>query len=277
MRKLFYIIMCLPLLAACTATVPQAEYDRMKQMHDSLAEVAESMDFVITTVSTAMDDMAAEEGMIFIDDEGNDLKDKSAVLSHLKAFRDHMAQQRQQIADLQKQLASGSSNSGKLQKLIDNLNQQIIQKDLQIAELEKNVEKKNVTIADLKNQLEAMTQARAAAEQARDYFQEVARFQDGVINTVYYVIGTKKELKELGLTEGVFKKKANYANFDYEKFTQADMRELTMINILSPNPKLITEKPESSYTLIKNGDNATLTITDPAKFWDGSPYLVIQL
>lgn len=278
MKKLFYAILALPVLAACTATVPQAEYDKMRQMHDSLAEVNEQMELVVSALSSSMDELAAQEGLIFIDDNGNDIQDKNVLLSHMQAFRSQMARQRQEIADLQKQLASSSANSSKLQRLIENLKQQIVQKDAQIGELQATLEQKNISISDLKSKLEVMTQARAIAEESRDYFIDVARSQDDAINTVYYVIGSKKELKELGVSEGTFRKKANYAGFDAGKFTKADLRELIELQISSKSPKLLTEKPESSYTITKNGDGtSTLTITDTEKFWESSPYLVIQL
>lgn len=278
MKKFLFSLSLLPLLASCTPTVPQAEYDRMKAMNDSLSEVAEGMEMVIATISSTMDDMAAEEGMLFIDDNGNDLKDKQAVLSHMKSFREHMAQQRQQVADLEKQLSGNKAYSSKLQKVIDNLNQQIAQKDAQIAEMQTELEKKNSSIADLKQQLETVSRARQMAEESRDYFIDVARAQDNALNTVYYVIGTKAELKDLGLVEGVFKKKADYASFDASKFTKADLREVTELVLQSKKPKLVTEKPEGSYTLKKNDDGTTtLTIDEPEKFWAGSPYLVIML
>jgi hypothetical protein len=55
------------------------------------------------------------------------------------------------------------------------------------------------------------------------------------------------------------------------------MRGLEKLTIESKNPKLITEKPASSYTLTKNDDGTTtLEIKDPQMFWSVSPFLIIQ-
>ena len=75
----------------------------------------------------------------------------------------------------------------------------------------------------------------------------------------------------------IAKKKADYANLDKSKFTKRDMRGLEKLTIESKNPKLITEKPASSYTLTKNDDGTTtLEIKDPQTFWSVSPFLIIQ-
>ncbi|MBQ0056559.1 MAG: hypothetical protein KBT20_02780 [Bacteroidales bacterium] len=279
MKRLSYLVMLLPLFVACQPTVPQAEYDRMKSMHDSVAAVADDMASVINLLNLSVDQMAKEEGLIFVDDNGNDIKDKSQVLSHMKAFRDHMAQQRQQIDDLKKQIATNDrSYNAKLQKMMDNMKAQLIEKDTRIAELQKALEEKNASLADLRTQLDVMTAARQQAEESRDFFIDVARAQEEALNTAYYIVGKKSELKDAGVIEGTFKKKANYANFDTEKFTKVDAREFTELVIESKSPTLITEKPEDTYTLVKNGDGTTtLTITDAAKFWAGSPFLVIEL
>ena len=53
---------------------------------------------------------------------------------------------------------------------------------------------------------------------------------------------------------------------------------MTEFVIQSKSPKLITEKPANSYTIVKNADGTTtLTVTDVALFWEGSPFLIIQL
>ncbi len=278
MKKVLYLASCLALLASCTPSVPQAEYDQLKAENDSVKLANEQIESVVLAVSTAMDQIAADENMIFVDDAGNDVTDKKVVLSRLESFRQHMLQQHQEADSLKSLLKNSKGNTAHLQKLLDNLKAQIVQKDGQIADLQAQLEEKNASIADLKHQLEMVSLSKMQAEESRDYFLDIARAQDEVINTGYYIIDTKKALKEKGLTEGVFKKRANYAKFNPELFTSIDIRDMTEWVIESKNPKLITEKPSDSYTLTKNGNGTTtLTVTDVAKFWEGSPFLIIQL
>ncbi|MBP5213804.1 MAG: hypothetical protein J6032_04195 [Bacteroidales bacterium] len=278
MKKVLYLAGCLTLLAACTPSVPQAEYDQLKAENDSIKTANEQIEMVVKSVSNAMDQIAADENMIFVDDQGRDVTDKKVILGRLEAFRQRMLMQHQEADSLKQLLKNSGANTDNLVKLIDNLKAQIVQKDNQLAELQAQLEEKNASIADLKNQLQMMSLSKLQAEESRDYFLDIARAQDEVINTGYYIVDTKKGLKEKGLTEGVFKKRANYAKFDPSLFTAIDVRDMTVFEIQSKSPKLITEKPANSYTIVKNADGTTtLTVTDVALFWEGSPFLIIQL
>lgn len=278
MKKILFLASCVALLAACTPKVPQAEYDALKAQKDSIEAANSLMNDMLGTINSTMNEMAVDEGLIFVDDNGKDLKDKQAVLTRMQTFRDHMAQQREELEKMKKQLSGSRGYAANLKKLIDELNAQIEAKDAQIAELQEELSQKNASIEDLKNKVREITVAKEAVEADRDHYVEVAKNQDIALNTGYYLADTKKALKAAGLIEGVFKKKAKYQNLDASLFEKVDIREFTNVTIQSRSPKLITVKPADSYTLKVNGDGTTtLTITDVTKFWNGSPYLIIQL
>ncbi|MBE6333026.1 MAG: hypothetical protein E7070_12160 [Bacteroidales bacterium] len=278
MKKILFLASCVALLAACTPKVPQAEYDALKAQKDSIEAANAQMNDMLGTINSTMNEMAVDEGLIFVDDNGKDLKDKQAVLTRMQTFRDHMAQQREELEKMKKQLSGSRGYAANLKKLIDELNAQIEAKDAQIAELQEELSQKNASIEDLKNKVREITVAKEAVEADRDHYVEVAKNQDIALNTGYYRADTKKALKAAGLIEGVFKKKAKYQNLDASLFEKVDIREFTNVTIQSRSPKLITVKPADSYTLKANGDGTTtLTITDVTKFWNGSPYLIIQL
>ena len=278
MKKILLLASCVALLAACTPKVPQAEYDALKAQKDSIEAANSLMNDMLGTINSTMNEMAVDEGLIFVDDNGKDLKDKQAVLTRMQTFRDHMAQQREELEKMKKQLSGSRGYAANLKKLIDELNAQIEAKDAQIAELQEELSQKNASIEDLKNKVREITVAKEAVEADRDHYVEVAKNQDIALNTGYYLADTKKALKAAGLIEGVFKKKAKYQNLDASLFEKVDIREFTNVTIQSRSPKLITVKPADSYSLKVNGDGTTtLTITDVTKFWNGSPYLIIQL
>ena len=278
MKKILFLASCVMLLAACTPKVPKADYDVLAHQKDSIEQENALMNEVIVTVNGAMSEIAADQGLLFVDDDGNDLKDKNAVLSRMQTFRNHMADQRAQIEKLKKQNGGAWAQNSKLKKMIEDLEAQLAAKDSLIADLQTKLESSNATIADLKNQVNVITIAKAKAEEDRDHFMEVAQNQDAELNTGYYVVDTKANLKAAGLIEGVFKKKAKYDQMEASKFTKIDIREFKELVIQSKKPKLITQKPEGSYTLTKNADGTTtLTINDINAFWNASSYLIIQL
>lgn len=229
----------------------------------------EDMVALINNVAGVLDSIQVQEKMLFKEQEGDS---KEQVLERLSAFKDLLARKQAQINQL-----SGANKSNKLaianlQKMVDYLNQQLEEKTARIAKLEELVEKKDISISELRYDVNQLS---AESEYLKDQNYE----QDKQLNSVFYIVAEKKELKELGLLEGgaLSKKRANYANIDQTKFIKKDMRGFETLVIESKSPKLITAKPESSYELTKNNDGTTtLKITDAKAFWAASPYLIIQ-
>ena len=77
---------------------------------------------------------------------------------------------------------------------------------------------------------------------------------------------------------GLFKSKTVMdKDFNNQMFKQDDMRDLTVINLDSKNPKLLSSHPQGSYTLNQSDDKTVvLEIVEPSKFWSVTKYLVIQ-
>ena len=64
---------------------------------------------------------------------------------------------------------------------------------------------------------------------------------------------------------------------DASAFTRIDLRSTTTFRIPDKKPEILSTVPEGSYTLTRNDDGSSmLTVTDPAKFWSLSKYLVIK-
>ena len=118
----------------------------------------------------------------------------------------------------------------------------------------------------------------AMLEDEKSYLEEQNNAQNAQINTAYFVVASKSDLKKVGLLKSnLFSKKIVNENIDESLFTKIDVRKTTSIHINSKNPKILTNNPVSSYTLTENDDKtSTLTITDAKKFWNVSKYLIIQ-
>ena len=166
----------------------------------------------------------------------------------------------------------------KLKTVIDALKQQIEQKDAQITDLLTQLEQSNLSVEQLTERVGMLTQQAEEQQGLIAQQEEVMQSQDQALNEAFVKIGSKKELKDAGLLSGGFMKKSkvDYSNVDRELFKAIDVRHVTEIAIPSKNPKLLTPVPASSYTLKKDGDKTTLSITDPAKFWSVSNFLIIQ-
>lgn len=280
MKKLFALFSSIALLASCQQAPKgptQAEFDALAQEKDSLTTHIVELQDLIGSVTACFDSIDAQENLLFVNNEDGTKATKRQIIDRIQNYKDLLARQSEQLARLENQVKSDKASIRDLRTIIGRLRQDIHDKEVRIAELENDLNNRNKDIAQLEKTLAKSEENTATMTKARDALLEVANFQKDVINTAYFVVGSKSMLRDLGIVKGVFKQKADYANLDNSKFSKVDIREFRELNINSKKAKLITEKPANSYLLIENPDETTtLRITDPDAFWEGSPYLIIQ-
>ena len=99
------------------------------------------------------------------------------------------------------------------------------------------------------------------------------------LNTCYYVIGSKKELKANKIIETGFLRKTKIMERDYEMsyFTKADKRTLSVIPLHSKKAEVMSKHPAGSYEIVDNGGSKTLRIINSTKFWELSNYLIVKI
>ncbi len=224
---------------------------------------------IINTISEVVDSIQLQENMIFSMEESTP---KGEVVEKLRAFKELLAQKQAIIDKLSVQNGEKKKALANLQKMVDFMKGELESKNKIITQLEKLVEKKDVSISSLRYNLDI-------AQKESDYLKNQNYEQDQELNSVYYIIGTKSELKEKGMMKGGFlsKKRTDYTSLNKNDFNKKDKRWFKELTIDSKKPKLITEKPEGSYTLTANGDGtSTLKIVDEKAFWNASPFLIIQ-
>jgi predicted RNase H-like nuclease (RuvC/YqgF family) len=182
------------------------------------------------------------------------------------------------VTKLQNQLKNAGLKNAELEKMIANLNYQIQSKDAEISLLKEELAGKNVQIRDLEanlEQKEALNRERAAQIEAKVL----------ELNTVYYIIGTRKNLQEQQIVtkEGGFiglgKTSKVNENFDKSLFTKADLRELHALPVFSKKAQLLSIHPAGSYSFGDDGAKTidSLRIVHPDDFWSASKYLVLLI
>ena len=106
-----------------------------------------------------------------------------------------------------------------------------------------------------------------------------------IINTAFFVAGTKKELKEMGVLDaeggflGIGRVKTLSDNASLEFITPIDIDKTDIIELDGKKAELITPHPIDSYTLTYDKDkNITmLGISNKLHFWQETNYLVIEI
>ena len=280
MKKLFVYFACVAILSSCGLS--ESEQNKVNGRIDSLQTVINQRDSEIdelmgtfNEIQTAFDQINAAEGRVSLFADNYE-KNSDALQENMKFIQETMEANRKKIDELQARLKSSGINAKKLQDAIDKLNSQMKEKDKSIAELRTLLANKDIQIAELGDSLASASAKNEEIEKAKEAVDQIASKQDELLNTAWYVYGTKSELKERRiLVDGDVLKTSD---FDADYFTKIDIRNTIVIPLNSKSVKILTTHPEDSYTLIKGSNGEyTLRIKDPSIFWSVSKYLVIRV
>lgn len=250
----------------------EAEKNELMEQSNSKEEMINEFIKNLNEIDENLKTIKEKEGIITVNfDKGNvevEESMKDQIVQDITLINDLLQENKSKINQIRSKLKQSNIKIAELEKMIENLAQQIQQKDAQIA--------------DLQNQLAS------ANEQLKilfdEYNQRVSELGDATekLNTAYYCFGTFKELKEQGIVtkEGGFiglgriEKLREDFNKDY--FTEVNIQDTKIIDIVAKSAKIVTTHPSDSYELVKNEKTIEkLEIKDPEKFWSASKYLVI--
>lgn len=259
----------------------EAERDSLRAVNESQRQDLTAMNAVISTINAAFDSIAVAEGMLFGDSWQETAPARSSVLKNLEMFEQVLQRQHAKIAELDSMVAAGKASES-MKSLVEHMKGQLADKDAQLATLRRELADRNVNISRLRRQV-ASQRSRMAEQEAEiaslgDKTRRQATalaVQDAEINNGYILIGTKAELKDKGVARR--KKIIGDGLKDLSKFTKIDIRRTTELTFAARKPRVLTDMPQSAYTLTETAKRTyTLKITNPTLFWGASRVLVIQ-
>jgi chromosome segregation ATPase len=255
-----------------------AEVDSLRTALTQRDADYQQLDEFLAVVSTGLDSIAMQENALFNPGKESPVPNQATIKAQLAQFKETLKTQRERITELEKQLKEGKGNAKQMQLIITTLKAQMEEREKQITALQEELKDKNITIDGLRKHMTALTQQNVSQQAVITSQNEVIADQDTELNKGFIIIATKSELKEAGLLEGGFMKKAklNVKNIDESMAKIIDIRDCKEITINSKNPKVLTQIPSDSYTIEKADKNSVLRITNAARFWSVSRYLVIQ-
>ena len=281
MKKILMIFAVAGCLVACDGG--NGGKDSVESEKDSLRSVIEQKDNEINDLMGTFNEI--QQGFDLINEaegrvnmlKGNAERNNMAenIRENMEFIQQTLAENKRKIAELENKLNSSSINSSKLKEAVNRLVGQLKEKDEEIELLRSELAEKNVMIAALDSTVNVLKDENAEIRRDRDVSDEIARNQDVQLNTAWYVFGTSKELKEQGILQ-----KGEVLKGEYNKnyFTKIDIRKVNVIPLESRYAELLTNHPANSYSLLKDSKGEyTLRITDAAKFWSVSKYLVVRV
>ncbi len=171
-----------------------------------------------------------------------------------------------------KQVKALEQKTSALERLVGELRRSLEEKESTIAELEVKVLELSRTTEELKATVEDRESTIVEKEK------EVAK--------AFVLIGPKAAMKKAGLIEkkgavlGMGGSWVRTGKFDESMFQQIDTREVTEFEVAAASTKarVLSDHPKDSFELTATGPKTSkLKVTDPARFWQGSHYLIIML
>ena len=255
MKKLMIAALCLLALTACTQKKSNPAEQALLQQRDSLTRIIEQKDNEIDDMVATMNDIQdgfrainEAEQRVTIAKNGEGTTAAEGIRENMEFIQSQMRQNRELISKLRNQLRQSSVKADQLRRTLDNLTQQLDEKDAltgNVSHLQEESTQKSQTIST----------------------------QDKQLNTAWFAYGTKKELKAQRIIEDG---KVLRSNFNRDYFTKIDIRVDKEIRLYSRSAKILTAHPQSSYTLAQDANKQyILRITNPQQFWSTSKYLVV--
>jgi chromosome segregation ATPase len=282
MKKLFFAAVCTMTVVSCNQDAVKKAELAATQQRDSLEQIIAQKDNEINDMMTTLSDI--EEGFreiteaqnrVTIAKQGEGTNTKQRIQENMQFIQSAMKQNKELINKLKQQVRESTVKGGQLKKIIDNLTQQMEVKDKQLQALREELDKKDIHIAELDEQVADLNTNVTTLKEENTQKAQTISTQDKALHTAWFVFGTKKELKEQNILDAGEVLRSNF-NKDY--FTKIDIRIDKEIKLYSKSAEILTSHPAGSYTLQRDANKQyVLRITNPDAFWHTSKYLVIQV
>ncbi len=288
--KKYLILLLIPLFFSCGKS---KEEIRLEKMVDSLQNITlqdkESINEYLKVFNEIQENINAikeKENIITTKTAGdNELQetDIDAINNDILAIYEMMQENKQKLAYLRRKLDKSNSKNSELKKTIQLLNGNIVQKDLELADLRTKLAEKNIDINRLNAQIDSISKSFNELSLENESKDVIIESQETQMNTAFFIIDTKKNLKTKGILESdggfigigsntkVKLKESEFKQIDIRETLEFDLRKAKKV-------QLITDHPENSYRFDKteNGRYDKLVVTNPEEFWKMSKYLVIS-
>ena len=289
MKRYFYVLLIPVLLLASGCN--QKKIDRLQAQNDSLRAVGGDKDsniseFVATfnEIEANLDSIKQVEQVIDKSAKAGEVKGsrKEQIKSDIKYIYDLQQKNRKMVADLSAKLSKSGKHAAQLQKMIDNLNASISEKDVQIAQMTDELGKLNIQVKDLNVKVTDLNTNVDNLSADNTLKQADIDAKTIALNTAYYVIGTNRELKDKKIITGeggfigIGRTKDIMADLNMADFIKVDITTVNEIPVMKKKINIITSHPANSYKLEGDKTVDKLVILDAAAFWSLSKVLVIS-
>lgn len=247
--------------SASDYTQARANEESMRQRYDGavseIVMIQDSLNTIMLGGETVIPDARQSE-------MPGTLHDK--VLSRLAVLRASVERTKGRIEELDARLKRGGVKIAGLEKMIGRLRTSVTEKEERIAQLSTEVGNLQTQVAGLTTEVETKQQDLAAK-------QEELTEKQAELATIFYTMGTKKELTKAGVVAskggvlGFGKTLEPSGTINQTAFTPMNTDQENVIRIPYEKAKVLSAQPVSSYVLQPvSKDVMELRIVDPKEF-----------
>lgn len=271
---------------SCVNSVQESgeQQSLMEASKQELATALEERDQLLTLVeeiATGMDRIKHLENIMTLTgtQPNENPAQRAQLISDLAILKKTLRQRREQLEKLEAGLNESSIHNNELKSGIDALRKLIDSQAADIDHLRSLLDSANERIVHLNDEVDSLNSTVEEVNQSLDIALEASLRLENELNTCYYVVATKSQLKEHQIIETGFLRKSKLLKGDFDRgfFVIGDKRNLHTINLGGGKAKVYTNHPENSYEIAGQDTSRTLTITNPDEFWSLTNYLVIQV
>lgn len=287
MKKVFILLLAgAALLPACKNKEAEQEAEHQAAVaaatREELADAVADRDQLLTLVneiSSDMNQIKQLENILTVNGGNETPGQREQIRSDIAAIQQALQERRERLDELESRLNSSNLSNRNLQTTVATLRQQIDGQTQEIAQLRSNLDEARTQIGQLDSAVDSLHQTVTLVTAELDSTSIAATQLSNDLNTCYYAIGTKDELKENNIIETGFLRRTKImeGEFNANFFTRADKRTLPSIDLNSHDARVLTNQPADSYAIVDVDGHKVLRITNPAKFWSLSNYLVVQI
>lgn len=270
-------------LFSCNNTDQLVQRYKMLHDHDSLLAIQTQADDstikgyiqAVNDIQSNIDQITSREKIIAVHDENVNTPGANTV-ADIKALDNLILSGKRQIASLQTKMKKMNKKDAEMETMLDHFKSNLTEKDSEIASLRNTLASDNDAYKEITRQFNDSV---AVIQQQTVKIENITN----EMNTVYYAVGTLKELKKnnvIDKTGGVAFVGRNAEikpDFNAAYFTKSDLTKLDVIPLNAKFKKLLSNHPMESYKITGNKASDSLVITDHSSFWSENRYLVVAV
>lgn len=286
MKYVVFLSLCgmMLLVSSCSSSDKKTEVvnDATIELVDSLQTANAEKDSLLkllNEISNGMDQLKDLEHIVSADLSKETPDSRDRLRTDMKIIQEAALDRRQKLETLEAKLRKSINYNAEMERTIKSLRLQIENQEAKILELQEALKKANVEIGDLNLRVDSLKKENSEINREKIAAQDESIKLTNQLNTCYYVVGSKSELKKYNIIETGFLRKTKIMEGDFEKsyFTKADKRTLSSINLHSQKVEILSNHPKDSYQIVEKNGTKVLEITNSADFWDLSNYLIVQI